>query len=86
VWYGIPAVRSGTSDATNRLRNGQVVIVDGNAGTVTPPLPWSAPMLTGDIFGLPIPDAGPVFGHRPGRARRGRVDRSRGRGARGDRW
>jgi pyruvate,water dikinase len=33
--YGIPAV-VGTSEATNRLRNGQVVIVDGNAGTVTP--------------------------------------------------
>jgi phosphohistidine swiveling domain-containing protein len=31
--YGIPAV-VGTSDATHRLRNGQVVIVDGSAGVV----------------------------------------------------
>jgi pyruvate,water dikinase len=33
--YGIPAV-VGTSDATSRLRNGQIVTVDGAAGTVTP--------------------------------------------------
>ena len=33
--YGIPAV-VGTSDATSRLHTGQVVTVDGNAGTVTP--------------------------------------------------
>jgi len=33
--YGIPAV-VGTTDATNRLHNGQFVTVDGNAGTVTP--------------------------------------------------
>jgi phosphohistidine swiveling domain-containing protein len=33
--YGIPAV-VGTGDATNRLHNGQLVTVDGNAGTVTP--------------------------------------------------
>ena len=33
--YGIPAV-VGTSDATSRLNNGQMVTVDGNAGTVTP--------------------------------------------------
>jgi pyruvate,water dikinase len=32
--YGIPAV-VGTSDATSRLHNGQLVTVDGNAGTVT---------------------------------------------------
>ena len=31
--YGIPAV-VGTGDATRRLRNGQVVTVDGAAGTV----------------------------------------------------
>src|SRR6266702_2983351 len=31
--YGIPAV-VGTGDATRRLRTGQVVTVDGNAGTV----------------------------------------------------
>ena len=33
--YGIPAV-VGTSDATSRLHNGQMITVDGNAGTVTP--------------------------------------------------
>jgi pyruvate,water dikinase len=33
--YGIPAV-VGTSDATRRLHNGQIVTVDGNAGTVIP--------------------------------------------------
>jgi rifampicin phosphotransferase len=33
--YGIPAV-VGTSDATSRLRSGDVVTVDGSAGTVTP--------------------------------------------------
>jgi pyruvate,water dikinase len=33
--YGIPAV-VGTGDATSRLHIGQVVTVDGNAGTVTP--------------------------------------------------
>jgi phosphohistidine swiveling domain-containing protein len=33
--YGIPAV-VGTGDATHRLRTGQLVIVDGGAGTVTP--------------------------------------------------
>jgi rifampicin phosphotransferase len=33
--YGIPAV-VGTTDATIRLRNGQTVIVDGTAGSVTP--------------------------------------------------
>jgi len=33
--YGIPAV-VGTADATTRLRDGQEVIVDGSAGTVTP--------------------------------------------------
>jgi pyruvate,water dikinase len=32
--YGIPAV-VGTSDATSHLHNGQIVTVDGNAGTVT---------------------------------------------------
>lgn len=32
--YGIPAV-VGTGDATTRLRNGQIVTVDGTAGTVT---------------------------------------------------
>jgi pyruvate,water dikinase len=32
--YGIPAV-VGTSDATGHLHNGQIVTVDGNAGTVT---------------------------------------------------
>jgi len=32
--YGIPAV-VGTSKATRRLRDGQVVIVDGSAGVVT---------------------------------------------------
>jgi rifampicin phosphotransferase len=32
--YGIPAV-VGTGDATSRLHNGQIVTVDGNAGTVT---------------------------------------------------
>jgi pyruvate,water dikinase len=31
--YGIPAV-VGTGDATRRLRTGQVVTVDGSAGTV----------------------------------------------------
>jgi pyruvate,water dikinase len=31
--YGIPAV-VGTSDATRRLRTGQMVTVDGTAGTV----------------------------------------------------
>jgi rifampicin phosphotransferase len=31
--YGIPAV-VGTGDATARLRNGQVVLVDGSAGVV----------------------------------------------------
>ncbi|MEU7004063.1 PEP-utilizing enzyme [Nonomuraea sp. NPDC046570] len=33
--YGIPAVL-GTGTATERLRNGQQVLVDGEAGTVTP--------------------------------------------------
>jgi len=33
--YGIPAV-VGTSDATSRLHNGQMITVDGNAGTVIP--------------------------------------------------
>ena len=33
--YGIPAV-VGTTDATTRLRDGQEVVVDGSAGTVTP--------------------------------------------------
>jgi pyruvate,water dikinase len=33
--YGIPAV-VGTGDATRRLRPGQLVLVDGGAGTVTP--------------------------------------------------
>ena len=33
--YGIPAV-VGTGDATRRLRTGQLVTVDGGAGTVTP--------------------------------------------------
>jgi pyruvate,water dikinase len=33
--YGIPAV-VGTGDATRRLRPGQLVTVDGTAGTVTP--------------------------------------------------
>jgi rifampicin phosphotransferase len=33
--YGIPAV-VGTGDATRRLRTGQMVTVDGGAGTVTP--------------------------------------------------
>ncbi|MPZ14223.1 MAG: pyruvate, water dikinase, partial [Chloroflexi bacterium] len=33
--YGIPAV-VGTGDATVRLRDGQVVVVDGSAGTVQP--------------------------------------------------
>ena len=33
--YGIPAV-VGTSNATSRLHNGQIVTVNGNAGTVTP--------------------------------------------------
>jgi rifampicin phosphotransferase len=33
--YGIPAV-VGTGDATRRLRDGQIVTVDGTAGTVTP--------------------------------------------------
>ncbi|WP_336885639.1 PEP-utilizing enzyme [Arthrobacter sp. FW306-05-C] len=32
--YGIPAV-VGVADATTRLRDGQVVAVDGAAGTVT---------------------------------------------------
>jgi phosphoenolpyruvate-protein kinase (PTS system EI component) len=32
---GIPAV-VGTGDATHRLRTGQLVTVDGGAGTVTP--------------------------------------------------
>ncbi len=32
--YGIPAVL-GTGAATNRIRNGQVVTVDGSAGVVT---------------------------------------------------
>jgi rifampicin phosphotransferase len=32
--YGIPAV-VGTGDATARLADGQVVVVDGGAGTVT---------------------------------------------------
>lgn len=36
--YGIPAV-VGTTDATSRLRDGQVVVVDGSAGTVTPVTP-----------------------------------------------
>ena len=31
--YGIPAV-VGTGDATHRLRNGQIVTVDGSRGTV----------------------------------------------------
>ncbi len=31
--YGIPAV-VGTGDATARLRNGQIVTVDGSAGTI----------------------------------------------------
>jgi phosphohistidine swiveling domain-containing protein len=34
--YGIPAVVA-TGDATARLANGQVVTVDGNAGTIHPP-------------------------------------------------
>jgi rifampicin phosphotransferase len=34
--YGIPAV-VGTSDATGRLHDGQVVTVDGSAGTIQPP-------------------------------------------------
>jgi rifampicin phosphotransferase len=33
--YGIPAV-VGTSDATTRLSDGQLVLVDGSAGTVHP--------------------------------------------------
>jgi rifampicin phosphotransferase len=33
--YGIPAV-VGTGDATIRLRAGQLVTVDGTAGTITP--------------------------------------------------
>ena len=33
--YGIPAV-VGTGDATIRLRDGQVVVVDGGAGMVIP--------------------------------------------------
>jgi phosphohistidine swiveling domain-containing protein len=33
--YGIPAV-VGTTDATTRLHNGQTVVVDGAAGSVTP--------------------------------------------------
>ena len=32
--YGIPAVM-GTGVATKRIRNGQVITVDGSAGTVT---------------------------------------------------
>ena len=32
--YGIPAVL-GTGVATRRIQNGQVITVDGNAGTVT---------------------------------------------------
>ena len=31
--YGIPAVL-GTGDATRRIRNGQIITVDGDAGTV----------------------------------------------------
>jgi pyruvate,water dikinase len=31
--YGVPCV-AGTGDATARLRDGQVVVVDGNAGVV----------------------------------------------------
>jgi phosphohistidine swiveling domain-containing protein len=34
--YGIPAVVA-TEDATSRLVDGQVVTVDGGAGTVHPP-------------------------------------------------
>jgi pyruvate,water dikinase len=33
--YGIPAV-VGTGNATSCLHTGQIVTVDGNAGTVTP--------------------------------------------------
>jgi pyruvate,water dikinase len=36
--YGIPAV-VGTGDASARLRDGQVVVVNGSAGTVTPVTP-----------------------------------------------
>ncbi|HEU4349667.1 MAG TPA: PEP-utilizing enzyme, partial [Actinoplanes sp.] len=36
--YGIPAV-VGTADATSRLHTGQIVTVDGTAGTVTPAAP-----------------------------------------------
>ena len=32
--YGIPAV-VGVADATERLKTGQVVVVDGSAGTVS---------------------------------------------------
>ena len=34
--YGIPAVVA-TGDATTRLTDGQVVTVDGSAGTIQPP-------------------------------------------------
>src|SRR5262245_14986255 len=51
-------------DATYAGRRGAVyrqLIGLSDAGRVLDGLPWTAPVLSRDFFGLPIPDAGPVF-------------------------